>query len=311
MGGDSIKKPTMKINQPTAIMGFGNPVRSDDAVGIYVIEQLRKRLGEEENLKILDMGTAAFEVLFQLQGQERIILVDGVINTGEPVGTLFKVPASEVQKAPQDDPLVFLHSIKWDQALSYTKKILGEAYPKDIHVYLIAIDNTRLELDLSREAKAAGDKVVELIINDLNESSLTLPPPEDSSLNLPKGNSTLPPPEGRTGVGSQTPLSGLELQLKACHLVIADKLVKEVFGDESHAFVRYYPERKSLLLAPVSQAWFKKMHQASQFMLKYKNKRGDKTVAIHEILIDNEIDEEDKTLAYEIQGKGKVFKINL
>ncbi len=295
----------MKIHQPTAIMGFGNPVRSDDAVGIYVIEQLHKKLGELENLKILDMGTSAFEVLFQLQGQKRIILVDGVINTGEPVGTLFKVPASEVEKAPQDDPLVFLHSIKWDQALSYAKKILGDAYPKDIHVYLVAIDNTRLELDLSPEAKAAGDKVVELIINDLNSSPLNPPPLE-----------------GRAGVGSQTPplgaeglssseAGGLELQLKACHLVIAHQLVQEVFGDETHVFLRYYPERKSLLLAPVSQSWFKKMHEASQFMLKNKNLQGDKTVAIHEILIDHEIDEEDKILTFEIQGKGKVLNIRL
>ncbi len=159
----------MKIHQPTAIMGFGNPVRSDDAVGIYVIEQLHKKLGEVENLKLLDMGTSAFEVLFQLQGQERIILVDGVINTNEPIGTLFKVPASEVEAAVQDDPMVFLHSIKWDQALSYAKKILAETYPKDIHVYLIAINNTKLEIDLSQEVQEAGNKVVDLIIEDLKK----------------------------------------------------------------------------------------------------------------------------------------------
>ncbi len=160
---------TLHITKPTAVMGFGNPVRSDDAIGIYVIEALQKKLGEVENLKILDMGTSAFEVLFQLQGQERIILIDGVINTGEPIGTLFKVPAAEVESAPQDDPMVFLHSIKWDQGLSYAKKILGEAYPKDIHVYLIAIDNIKLEIDLSSEAKMAGDKVVELVIEDLKK----------------------------------------------------------------------------------------------------------------------------------------------
>ena len=47
----------------TAIMGFGNPVRSDDAVGIYVIEQLREKLPDSDDISIIDMGTAAFEVL--------------------------------------------------------------------------------------------------------------------------------------------------------------------------------------------------------------------------------------------------------
>ena len=154
----------------TAIMGFGNPVRSDDAVGIYVIEQLREKLPESEDISIFDMGTAAFEVLFGLKGHDKIILADAVLNSNEPVGTLFKVPAEEVMKAPQDDPLVFLHGMKWDQALSYTKKILQDEYPEDIQVYLVAIENTKLEVDLSAVVKEAGDKVVQHILEDLNLS---------------------------------------------------------------------------------------------------------------------------------------------
>jgi hydrogenase maturation protease len=150
----------------TAIMGFGNPCRSDDAIGIYVIEELAKQIKDKENISILDMGTGAFEVLFKLKGHQKIILVDGVINTGEKAGTLYKVPAKEVMSAPQDDPMVFLHSIKWDQALSYAKKILQDQYPEDITVYLIAIDNIKLEMDLSLPVKNAGDKVVQLILEN-------------------------------------------------------------------------------------------------------------------------------------------------
>ena len=65
----------------TAILGFGNPARSDDGVGCHVIQELNKVLGDDDQFSILDMGTSAFEVLFQLKGHERIILVDAVINT--------------------------------------------------------------------------------------------------------------------------------------------------------------------------------------------------------------------------------------
>jgi hydrogenase maturation protease len=150
----------------TAIMGFGNPVRSDDVVGVYVIEELKKKICEKPECTLLDMGTSAFEVLFQLQGHERIIIVDSVINSGEPVGTLFKLPASEIEDAVEDNPLVFLHSLKWNQGLSYAKKILGASYPSDIQVYLIAIENIKLEIQLSEEVKKAGDRVVELILQD-------------------------------------------------------------------------------------------------------------------------------------------------
>lgn len=151
-------------------MGFGNPVRSDDAVGIYVIEQLREKFTENTEISIFDMGTAAFEVLFGLKGHEKIILIDAVLNSDEPVGSIFKLPAEVVIKAPQDDPLVFLHGMKWDQALSYAKKILQDDYPNDIQVYLIAIENTKLEIDMSDAVKDAGDKVVQYILEDLNHS---------------------------------------------------------------------------------------------------------------------------------------------
>lgn len=149
-------------------MGFGNPVRSDDAVGIYVVEKIRELIGEKEEISIFDMGTAAFEVLFGLKGHNRIILVDGVVNSGEAEGTVFKLPAKEVLKAPQDDPMVFLHGMKWDQALSYAKKILRDEYPENIEVYLVAIENTKLDVNLSEGVQQAGDKVVNYILEDLN-----------------------------------------------------------------------------------------------------------------------------------------------
>lgn len=151
----------------TAIMGFGNPVRSDDGVGCYAIALLQEKLGDRPDITLLDMGTSAFEVLFKLQGQDRILLVDAVVNTNEPPGTLYKLPAEAVEAQIVDDPLVFLHSLKWDQALSYARKILRDDYPDDVQVYLIAVDDTRLEMQLSEEVRAAAHRVVGLILAEL------------------------------------------------------------------------------------------------------------------------------------------------
>lgn len=152
--------------QKISILGFGNPVREDDGVGIYVIEQLKARI-TDENIEILDMGTAAFEILFKLKGRDRIILVDAVVNTGEAVGTLYKVPASEIEGHIQDDPLVFLHSLKWDQALSYAKKMFPEEMPAQIDVYLVAIDSTRFNTEMTEAAKAGADRLIAKIQEDL------------------------------------------------------------------------------------------------------------------------------------------------
>ena len=59
----------------TAILGFGNPVRSDDAIGVEVVKSLEKYVTENDPVTLFDMGTSAFEVLFKLKGHDRIIMV--------------------------------------------------------------------------------------------------------------------------------------------------------------------------------------------------------------------------------------------
>lgn len=151
------------MSSTIAILGFGNPCRSDDAIGIYVIDQLKNVFNNHQTIHLFDMGTGAFEILFKLAGHHKFILIDAVINSNEPDGTIFKLPAEEVMSTPEEDPLVFLHSIKWSQALSYAKKIMQDTFPKDIEVYLIAIKNTKLEIELSEPVKAAGDQLVALL----------------------------------------------------------------------------------------------------------------------------------------------------
>ena len=152
----------------TAILGFGNPVRSDDAIGVYVVNDLQDRLKTREDISVFDMGTSAFEILFKLKGHQRIIIVDSVIHSGEPDGTLFSLPAAEIQAGIQDDPLVFLHGMKWDQALSYAKKLMADEFPeKQIQVYLVAISETKIEMALSPGVEEAGIRLAQKIIKDL------------------------------------------------------------------------------------------------------------------------------------------------
>ena len=162
------EQATIHVNKmATSVLGFGNPVRSDDGVGVYVIEQLQKHLGNKEHIQLFDMGTSAFEVLFKLRGTQKILIVDGVKSEPEEVGYLYKVPAEELQAPLEEDPLVFLHSLKWDQALSYAKKILREDFPKDVDVYLIGINNIKLAEGLSDQVKATADRLIAKLIQEL------------------------------------------------------------------------------------------------------------------------------------------------
>ena len=102
-----------------------------------------------------------------------------------------------------------------------------------------------------------------------------------------------------------------KISLKASHLLIAHEIASEIFNEETNIYAVYYPNRKTLMLAPISDTIFKQLHKANQHMLKDRNLKGDKTVALHELLIDNQIDSQDRQLEYEVQSELGVLSVKL
>jgi len=154
----------------TAVLGFGNPSRADDGIGVEVVHQLKQKLNNQshDHVEVIDMGTSAFEMLYKLKEFDRMILVDGVIHSNEEVGTVFQLPEEAINTEPNKDLLVFLHGLKWDQAITYARNMLPEEeFPKQIDVFLIAIENTSFNTDISEEVKKGGLRCVNQILNQL------------------------------------------------------------------------------------------------------------------------------------------------
>lgn len=102
-----------------------------------------------------------------------------------------------------------------------------------------------------------------------------------------------------------------KVQLKTSHLLIDNTLASEAFGVDQNVNLIYYPKRGLLMIAPVSDELFTKLHKAKRHMLKDRNVEGDKTIALHELLIDNEIDSTDRSLDFEYQKELGVLSVNL
>lgn len=101
------------------------------------------------------------------------------------------------------------------------------------------------------------------------------------------------------------------VRLKSSHLLIDQEIASVAFGEENNVYVIYYPDRNSLMIAPVSDKLFKSLHKAGQQMLKDRNLKGDKSIALHEILIDNQLDEKDRDLTYDFQAAMGILNIEL
>lgn len=102
-----------------------------------------------------------------------------------------------------------------------------------------------------------------------------------------------------------------EISLKTCHIHLSHELVHTIFGDVNFAYATYLEEQGKILITPVTSQWFVKMYKPTQFLLKSRNLKGDKTLAIREILIDHELDMTDRVLPYEVISKTNLIKIAL
>ncbi len=100
-----------------------------------------------------------------------------------------------------------------------------------------------------------------------------------------------------------------EVFMEGSHLCLSGAMVSQVFKEEENTFLAFYPEKKLLLLSPVSNAFFKKMHPSTQHMLKRKNLKGAKSVALHELLIDHELSVSPGPLDYEYREQSAILKI--
>jgi hypothetical protein len=100
------------------------------------------------------------------------------------------------------------------------------------------------------------------------------------------------------------------LKLQNGHIIIPSEIVQEILGNEVQINWVFYPERNTLLMAGKSKLFFEKLHKTDWQTLKEKNLKGDKSLFIRAVLIDNDLDDNDRDLDFEIKNTG-IISINL
>lgn len=141
-----------------AVIGCGNPNRSDDGAGVAVVRALRESATARArpDVRLFDAGTDGMAVMFAARGCSTLIVVDSCRTGGEP-GAVFEVPGAELEAA--HEPSLNLHGFRWDHALHAGRRIFREAFPKDVVVLLIEARSLELGIGLTGEVAAAATTV--------------------------------------------------------------------------------------------------------------------------------------------------------
>jgi hydrogenase maturation protease len=121
-----------------AVIGCGNPNRSDDGVGCEIVRELRSRaMFDASQVHLLDAGTDGMSVMFAARG----------CRSGAPSGAIFEVPGAELEA--QHQPALTLHDFRWDHALFAGRRLFGESFPARVTVFLIEAATLNVGIGLS------------------------------------------------------------------------------------------------------------------------------------------------------------------
>ncbi len=154
----------------TLVVGCGNLLRGDDAVGPLLVRVLAE-CGVPRGVQLADAGTAGIDVALAMRGQDRVIVVDACSAGGEP-GTIYVVPGEVVDQLPPERGLD-LHAYRWDHALALARWLLDDEYPAEVTAYLVEAASMELGDPLSPPVHDAMERLAELLLDELTAPRTT------------------------------------------------------------------------------------------------------------------------------------------
>jgi hypothetical protein len=111
--------------------------------------------------------------------------------------------------------------------------------------------------------------------------------------------------------GAKSFVSNSDVYLEAGHICVKKDIVEKIFGSETVVLSVFYAKDNTFMVSPSNEELFKTIHKANQQMLKSKNAVGDKSISIQELLLDNDIDENNRDLEFVIEEALHILKVKL
>ncbi len=81
----------------TLILGLGSSILSDDSIGLFVARALGSRLGDRDDVDIVENEEGGFSLLEESLGYDRLIVVDSIM-IGDDLGTMTRVGLKELAR---------------------------------------------------------------------------------------------------------------------------------------------------------------------------------------------------------------------
>src|SRR6266567_615192 len=151
----------------TIIIGVGNPVIADDALGLVAARCIRKRLPMASWLTVAEIHNGGLELMEAMVGYDHAFVVDAIVTGGRP-GTIYRL---EVDQLAATRNACTSHSGTLSSALELGR-LSGVKLPRDVRIWAVEADDVATFCEsLTAEVEAAVADVVSEIVRELSPPS--------------------------------------------------------------------------------------------------------------------------------------------
>jgi len=141
----------------TLILGLGNPILTDDAVGIRIAQQLKQEI---HDLEVVGASEAGIVLLEHVIGYDKLVIIDSIRTEKGKPGELYKLDLEDLKPAMDFSSS---HGIGIATAFKVGEG-LGYRMPKDVSIYAVEIrDNSTFGEECTKEVEEKIPSIIKQI----------------------------------------------------------------------------------------------------------------------------------------------------
>ncbi len=145
----------------TLALGIGNPILTDDSVGIKVAHRLAEEVPELDAEEASEIGVVLLDFV---PGYDKLLIIDSIKTEGGEVGDVYKLGMEDINYG--EGFSMSSHGMDIATAFELGRQ-LGYEMPDEIRIYAIEVkDNEKFGEDLSREMESRMPDIIGQIIRE-------------------------------------------------------------------------------------------------------------------------------------------------
>lgn len=145
------------------VLGVGNPILSDDGVGIHVARALKAR--GLPGVEVEELPASGLELLDMVLGFDKVVIVDAIQTSGGVPGQVHILEEADFEKAVHGSSP---HGVNIATALAMGRKLVPERMPKEVvYIAIEAEDLVNVSESLTPKVAAALPGILDRVAREV------------------------------------------------------------------------------------------------------------------------------------------------